>query len=601
MSTSTPLPTLSTKTSQESPKGLLLGDTKPCSRGKLYIDESSDNDNDPTHWMLKGSIDPSKHSGLYRLQHKLKPDNYVSWMSTLKSALETVDLFTYCTDSVLLSAKSPNKIVKRWYKADAAIRLILTSNMTEEVVAQLGHIDRASDMWSEARRLFAGHTLTDWTLLVTALITTKYADGEDLTAHITKMKSYRRDLILMKHDIADDLFACFFRISMPSTWNYVFAGLPSRYTPNEVERHIKDEYGIRTNQAGGASSYQAAHNRGNHTASKTRDSRSHIPIPSEPYCDNCRISGHWTKDCYAKGGPKFGQGPQRKKKGKKDKESKEDKRGHDRRKSQHKTNQVTAPHSSDRTLSYMSISTPSLSTHSHFGWVLDGGSTTHICTIKSAFITFTPRDDTIKGIHSGGTQLRVLGTGSVKIIVNVKGHDERIITLKDVCYAPDTCNNLISESQMDKKGMTITKVSGHTTISQPDGDIVMEGKLRHGLYVINCAIAPPSSLPSHVTFAATLSTSDLDLWHCRLSHLGESGLKYLIRHQLAMGINAKPSGSLSPCNGCAKGKHPQAPFPHSAMNGTQEILDRLHMDLQGPFDRSITGYTYTLVVVDDHS
>ena len=177
-------------------------------------------------------------------------------MSTLKSALETVDLFTYCTDSVLLSAKLPNKIVKRWYKADAAIQLILTSNMMEEVVAQLGHIDRASDMWSEAQRLFAGHTLTDWTLLVTTLVTTKYADSEDLTAHIAKMKSYRRDLILMKRDIADDLFACFLRISMPSTWNYVFAGLPSRYTPNKVERRIKDEYGIRTNQAGGASSYQ---------------------------------------------------------------------------------------------------------------------------------------------------------------------------------------------------------------------------------------------------------------------------------------------------------------------------------------------------------
>lgn len=67
-----------------------LADVKPH-RSKFYINESSDDDGDPTHWTLKVTIDPSKHSGLYRFQHKLQPDNYVSWMSTLKSVLDIVD------------------------------------------------------------------------------------------------------------------------------------------------------------------------------------------------------------------------------------------------------------------------------------------------------------------------------------------------------------------------------------------------------------------------------------------------------------------------------------------------------------------------------
>ena len=90
-------------------------------------------------------------------------------------------------------------------------------------------------MWEEAKRLYSGTTAMDWTLTVTTIITTHYTDGEDVSAHITKMKGYRRNLILMQQDLADELFACFLCISMPSTWNYVFAALPDHYNMTEVE------------------------------------------------------------------------------------------------------------------------------------------------------------------------------------------------------------------------------------------------------------------------------------------------------------------------------------------------------------------------------
>ena len=90
-------------------------------------------------------------------------------------------------------------------------------------------------MWEEAKRLYSGTTAMDWTLMVTVIITTCYTDGEDVSVHITKMKGYRCDLILMQRDLADKLFTCFLRISMPSTWNYVFAALPDHYNMTEVK------------------------------------------------------------------------------------------------------------------------------------------------------------------------------------------------------------------------------------------------------------------------------------------------------------------------------------------------------------------------------
>ena len=120
---------------------------------------------------------------------------------------------------------------------------------------QISHIKLASEIWSEARRLFSGQTITDFTLTITSLVTMKYVDSEDIPVHLAKIKGYRRDLTLMGRDIDDGLFACFMRISMPPTWNYIFASLPNDYTSAKVERQIKDEYSIKTNQESVAMAY----------------------------------------------------------------------------------------------------------------------------------------------------------------------------------------------------------------------------------------------------------------------------------------------------------------------------------------------------------
>jgi len=55
---------------------------------------------------------------------------------------------------------------------------------------------------------------------------------------------------------------------------------------------------------------------------------------------------------------------------------------------------------------YLAASTIS---HSHFGWILNSGSTNHIHTKGSAFITFIPTNGIIKGIVKNGP---VLCTGT---------------------------------------------------------------------------------------------------------------------------------------------------------------------------------------------
>ena len=77
------------------------------------------------------------------------------------------------------------------------------------------------------------------------------------------------------------------------------------------------------------------------------------------------------------------------------------------------------------------------------------------------------------------------------INVSIKGRPDLVVKLLNVSYCPNVHNNLMSESCMDCKGIEITKCNEHITITNPDGNIIMQGQLCGNLYEINSTIAPP--------------------------------------------------------------------------------------------------------------
>ena len=550
-----------------------------------------------SHWTLtsQDKFEPSNYSHILRLHIKLaSSSNYVTWMKTIESALDMEDLLEYAEGTVIKPDSTLLPIMaKKWKKVDALVRIILINAMEESVNAQLSHLTTAAEIWAEARRLFAGQTITDYMLTITNLVTAKYEEGEDVTEHIAKFKTWRRDLILMQRDIPDDLYACFLRISMPAAWNYVFAGLPAKYTSAEVERRIKDESGVRKNQETTA----AYMTRGAGKSKKTNS-----PIPGQPFCTNCKKNGHLIADCWSSGGGKEGQGPRQKKKRGDKKDNKDDRRGRDK-KGKKRANQVVQDdsESDDDSQSVRTNSTymATIGDKSRSKWILDGGAMIHICRSRAAFTKFTPTNDVIGHIYEEGPMMPVHGYGEVNVVVNVTGRGEHTITLKNVHYCPKAHDNLISEQRMDKKGYKITKLHGRVKIKNlKTKEIVLEARLRHGLYEVEARPAPSDPGPIEVAFNAR--TSNIDLWHHRFGHINERYLQNLQRHKMVTGMDLTGT-TLAPCHGCAKGKHHQSPFPAHARRRAKRVVERIHCDLQGPFERSINGYTYVLAVVDDYS
>ena len=159
----------------------------------------------------------------------------MSWMVATESSLDTNDLAGYVSGEIKLR-QTQDTDYQFWRAANALVHSILVTNMFEEIVVQVSHLKVVKDIWDESKHLFSGQTLMDFTLTIMALVTTKYVDGKDVTTHLAKMKGLCHDLTLMGHDVDDGLFTCFLRISMPPTWNYLFAGLSNNYTSAEVER-----------------------------------------------------------------------------------------------------------------------------------------------------------------------------------------------------------------------------------------------------------------------------------------------------------------------------------------------------------------------------
>ena len=423
--------------------------------------------------------------------------------------------------------------------------------MSEEIVVQVSHLKNVVDIWKEAKRLFAGQTVTDFTLTITSLITTKYVDGEDIPAHIAKMKGFQCDLTLMGKDLDDGLFGCFLRISMPPTWNYVFASLPNDYTSAEVERRIKDEYGTKVNQETLATAYQAGQRQGR-------------AKPGNVVCENCKCPGHSKAKCWLPGGGAEGKGPNHKKKKKKQSEKQKE----DEKKLKHRANQAISDESDSEEEAFM-VTTP-VHHHSCFHWILDGGATTHICTDQNLFIMFTEKQSYIGGIQKNTPSLISNGSGDIRLTCNIDGDTECTITLMDVAFCPDAHDNLISESHMDQKGLEIRKWNGQVRILHKNGSVLMQGCLQRNLYELDCYTTPHTS-QSNFAFAAKY-TQSLDLWHRRLAHISGDALKYMAKHNLVTGMDLSTNGDLGPCDGCAKGKHPQAPFPKKSQSRADKIL-----------------------------
>ncbi|PFH46424.1 hypothetical protein AMATHDRAFT_155082, partial [Amanita thiersii Skay4041] len=123
---------------------------------------------------------------------------------------------------------------------------------------------------------------------------------------------------------------------------------------------------------------------------------------------------------------------------------------------------------------------------SKYDWILDLGTTSHICTVREAFVNYTElRDTSIQG--------------------------ERFWhLLRNVLHVPEAPNCLLSISRLDKGGGHVDFNKGTCTLKDKNGRIISEGKLTHQLYLLTGRAELPGKERANIATAAELSW---DQWH----------------------------------------------------------------------------------------
>lgn len=73
------------------------------------------------------------------------------------------------------------------------------------------------------------------------------------------------------------------------------------------------------------------------------------------------------------------------------------------------------------------------------------------------------------------------------------------------------------------------------------------------------------------------------LWHLRLGHIGEKGLKTILDKKIVNGIFYYSIGESDLCEHCVFGKQIRSPFP-KGVNKTKRLLEIIHLDVCGLVD-----------------
>jgi transposase InsO family protein len=227
-------------------------------------------------------------------------------------------------------------------------------------------------------------------------------------------------------------------------------------------------------------------------------------------------------------------------------------------------------------------------------FILDTGATTHISSCADDFSSLNPiPHHTIRGV--GGSSVTATGIGTVSVQIN----SSTALVLRRVLYVPSAKLRLISIGVLcADDDCTATFDSQTCRISSTDGSHIATGvrTSTRGLYSLRCE--PTVIHRAHIA----QSIPNLESWHKRLGHTNYASIISLARKQMASGMHIDLSTLPPRCTHCILAKQVRSPVP-SEREGIRAVrrLEKVFVDLSGPFCQSASGFRYVMHIVDDFS
>eukprot|EP00253_Pinus_taeda_P035023 PITA_35023 len=392
---------------------------------------------------------------------------------------------------------------EKWKKLDRKTKSTIRLCVLDSVLLNVSGEATTKPLWEKLGTLYQSKSLVNKLFLQKKLYTLRMKDGDSMTEHLNAFNTLVSQLASVDIKISDEDKCISFLCSLSDSWDCLVIAIGSNATAlhfDEIVSSLLTEEMRQKNmesQNGDALSVQGwSQNRNkNKSLSGRSNSRGRSKSPGKPIkvvCWKCGKERHYKRDCKSKALDKG--------KGSDDVASTSNKGG--------------------------DVYLASSNTHvDHEAWLIDSGASFHFTPHREWFCEYEKYDghDVFLG---DDRKARIVGRGKVKL----KLQSGRVRTLPSVLHIPALARNLVSVSKLDDAG--VKTVFEKDTCKMVWGALVLMSGVRIGtLYklqgstvVDGCnSSAVPESEAEHIV----VSGEKTMMWHQRLGHIGEKGLRIL--------------------------------------------------------------------------
>ena len=241
--------------------------------------------------------------------------NWVTYRDRIMWALDAKGLLDHLTNGSITSdyvaagtidGQAPEA---RWKRDEAMVKQLVAGSVPDTVFSQIKAGLGAKEVWEQLRLLYEGRSKLILVDLRRKMQNTCCGPEDDVRAHFNKLAELKEQLAAMGHKITDEEYATILLGSLPDSYDSAMNSITAAadisgkaITPALVIRLVTDEYDRRSlKKAKGKSPSDEAFYANGQRRKGGRDIE----------CFNCHRKGHMKADCWAKGGGKEGQRPQR--------------------------------------------------------------------------------------------------------------------------------------------------------------------------------------------------------------------------------------------------------------------------------------------------
>ena len=486
----------------------------------------------------------------------LSDKNFPTWKVQMKMSLMKDSLYGIVDGSEVAPTEA-SALSKFNIRRDRALAIIVLA-IDPKFLYIVGDPSDPKVVWDKLGNTFQRKTWANKLRLRKRLYNMKFSPNDNLQEHLKTYSETFDELAICGDVISEEDRVISLLASLPDEYGTLVTALEALEKVSSwetvTERLLHEERKINSKMEENTSENKALFSK--------KYAKNKAYPKNKPLCFECNSPTHLKKDCYVY------------------KEKLKKLRKHKANKASEKQEE------SDENITFYASA---FYTKDVNAWIVDSGASQHMTNDSSCLQNFKVLETPIRIEIGDGRTLFATGLGDTDLTVSISGVDKNCC-MKDILFVPDLSSNLISVSQVTKKGINVNFGDKNCQFTKGEKVVAVADKVGK-LYVLNCSRKEVINL-SH-------TSSKEVLWHRRFCHAGRDAMKNLVKFGMVKGLDYSPQNDMAICENCIEGKHSKTPFPKRKNSKTSAPLEIIHSDVCGKLPVSLGGGQYFVTFIDD--